>query len=98
MPLYIHNIQLLTTTAFETSFESFIKRVRQEKLNRLNMADQVGNNVNVFIDERKILVSVHNTWRTLGDQEASLSLAAPNQSGVSVGNGILQVANYKAHP
>ncbi len=68
---------MITTTAFESSFESFIKRVRQEKLTRLNLADQVSGNVNVFIDERKVLVSVHNTWRNLGDQEASLSLTAP---------------------
>ena len=89
---------MITTTAFEASFETFIKRVRQEKLQRLNLADQVGTNVNVFIDERKILVSAHNTWRNLGEQDSSLSLAPPNQNGVSVGNGILQISNYKAHP
>lgn len=29
--LYIHNIQMLTTTAFESRFENFLRRLKAEK-------------------------------------------------------------------
>jgi hypothetical protein len=29
--IYIHNIQMLTSIAFESRFENFLKRMRQEK-------------------------------------------------------------------
>jgi hypothetical protein len=64
--LYIHNIQMITSTAFETNFENFLKRLRQEKLTSLAKADAAKNvSQNVFIDERRIIVSVNNTWRNI---------------------------------
>jgi len=64
--LYIHNIQMVTSTAFETNFENFLKRLRQEKLTSLAKADAAKNvSQNVFIDERRIIVSVNNTWRNI---------------------------------
>jgi hypothetical protein len=64
--LYIHNIQMITSTAFETNFENFLKRLRQEKLAGLNKADAAATgNKNVFIEERRIIVSVNNTWKNI---------------------------------
>ena len=64
--LYIHNIQMITSTAFETNFENFLKRLRQEKLTSLNKGDaSTIVNKNVFIDERRIIVSVNNTWKNI---------------------------------
>jgi len=64
--LYIHNIQMVTSTAFETNFENFLKRLRQEKLTSLNKGDaSTIVNKNVFIDERRIIVSVNNTWKNI---------------------------------
>jgi len=57
---------MITSTAFETNFENFLKRLRQEKLTSLTKADAAKNvSQNVFIDERRIIVSVNNTWRNI---------------------------------
>lgn len=57
---------MITSTAFETNFENFLKRLRQEKLTSLAKADAAKNvSQNVFIDERRIIVSVNNTWRNI---------------------------------
>jgi hypothetical protein len=57
---------MITSTAFETNFENFLKRLRQEKLANLNKGDVAASgNKNVFIDERRIIVSVNNTWKNI---------------------------------
>jgi hypothetical protein len=57
---------MITSTAFETNFENFLKRLRQEKLMSLNKGDAATIvNKNVFIDERRIIVSVNNTWKNI---------------------------------
>jgi hypothetical protein len=57
---------MITSTAFETNFENFLKRLRQEKLTGLNKADAAATgNKNVFIEERRIIVSVNNTWKNI---------------------------------
>jgi hypothetical protein len=96
--LYIHNIQMITSTAFETNFENFLKRLRQEKLAGLNKADAAATgNKNVFIEERRIIVSVNNTWKNI-QEDAIISMSAPTPAGLSSGNGSLTIKNFIKHP
>jgi hypothetical protein len=73
--LFIHNIQMLTSTAFESRFENFLRRMKQEKYRGVKLAANF--NDNVYIDERRIIVSVNNTWRNIID-DAYVSMSSPN--------------------
>jgi len=74
--IYVHNIQMLTSTAFESRFENFLRKMKQEKYRGLNIA-KGGNGESVIIDERRIIVSVNNTWRNIVE-DSYVSMRAPN--------------------
>ena len=93
--LYIHNINMITSTAFESRFENFLRRMKQEKYRGADNAR--GNLNNVVIDERKIIVSVNNTWRNVVE-DAYTSMSSPNQQGVSTSGGSLTIKNFICHP
>jgi hypothetical protein len=78
--LYIHNIQMITSTAFESRFENFLIKMKQEKYKGLQNAR--GTHENVLIDERRIIVSVNNTWRNVVE-DSYVSMSSPSQQGVS---------------
>lgn len=77
--LYIHNIQMLTSIAFESRFENFLRRMRQERMrnSKNGEAGQMDGGENVYIDERRIMVSANNTWRNITD-DTYVSMGAPN--------------------
>jgi hypothetical protein len=65
---------MITSTAFETNFENFLNRLRKEKL--AHLGDKAVSS-NVFIDERRIIVSVNNTWKNV-QEDVYLSMSPPN--------------------
>jgi hypothetical protein len=83
--LYIHNIQMLTSIAFESRFENFLRRMRQERMKNTKARNGAAAGMegeNVYIDERRIMVSANNTWRNITD-DTYVSMGAPNQQGIS---------------
>jgi len=97
--IYIHNIQMLTSIAFESRFENFLRRMVQEK--QRNAKGQYSNSApeseQVFIEERRIMVSANNTWKNITD-DTYVSMGAPNQQGVSLSGGTLAIKNFICHP
>jgi hypothetical protein len=74
--LYIHNIQMITTIDFESRFENFLRKMKQEKYK--GIASIASNNHdNVLIDERRITVSVNNTWKNIVE-DSYVSMSTPN--------------------
>jgi hypothetical protein len=83
---------MFTTVAFESRFENFLRTMKMEKLKNLK-----GNfNDNVYIDERRILVSCNNTWRNITD-DTYVSMNPPNEQGVSSSGGSLTIKNFICH-
>jgi len=93
--LYIHNIQMITTIDFESRFENFLRKMKHEKFK--GVPDVRLNNDNVLIDERRITVSVNNTWKNIVE-DSYVSMSSPNQQGVSNSGGSLTIKNFRCHP
>ena len=94
--LYIHNIQMITTIDFESRFENFLRKMKQEKYKGVSDF-RINNNDNVLIDERRITVSVNNTWKNIVE-DSYVSMSTPNQQGVSNSGGSLTIKNFRCHP
>jgi hypothetical protein len=88
-PIFLHNIKVQIPTKMENQFEVFLKKMA------LASGDYKDKSYvdNVEIKERRLLVSVNNTWRdlgSLGDQQY-YSLSQPNSHGMSVFSGNLVI-------
>jgi hypothetical protein len=76
---------MLTSIAFESRFENFLRRMRQERMKNTKASNGAAAGMegeNVYIDERRIMVSANNTWRNITD-DTYVSMGAPNQQGIS---------------
>jgi hypothetical protein len=66
---------MITTTAFESRFENFLRKMKQEKFRGIpSFQDK---NETVIIDERRIIVSVNNTWKNIVE-DSYVSMSTPN--------------------
>ena len=91
---------MLTSSAFESRFENFLKRLKAEKSRDAKgrySYNATQDSSNVYIDERRIMVSANNTWRNITD-DAYVSMSAPNEQGVSTSGGSLAIKNFIQHP
>eukprot|EP00347_Sterkiella_histriomuscorum_P000155 403376962 len=80
--IYIHNIQMITSIAFESRFESFLRKMKLERSRTAKMGENHNVSDSVIIQERRMVVSANNTWKNICD-DSYLSLSRPNEQGVS---------------
>lgn len=52
---------------------------------------------NVYISERRIIVSINNTWKNVND-DTYVSMGPPNEKGLSFSGGSLTLKNFICHP
>ena len=52
---------------------------------------------NVYISERRIMVSVNNTWKNM-NEDTYVSMGPPNEQGISYSGGSLTIKNFVCHP
>ncbi|CDW71325.1 UNKNOWN [Stylonychia lemnae] len=94
--IHIHNIQVITSIAFESRFENFLRRMKQEKM-RTARGHIHGGVDNVYISERRILVSANNSWQNICTESQS-TLNPPNENGISISGGSITLKNFICHP
>ena len=66
---------MITSTAFESRFENFLVKMKQEKYRGLKNVRSAQENV--IIDERRMIVSVNNTWKNVVE-DSYVSMTSPN--------------------
>jgi len=54
-------------------------------------------NNNVYISERRIIVSANNTWKNICE-DTYVSMSPPNERGISQSGGSLTLKNFICHP
>ena len=91
---YLHNLKLVVTPAFETTFERFLRNVseavRGEPLNSTG--------VNVNIHSRQLQVQINNSWMDLDDAENTVNLAPPDESSICRSTNSITLKQYIPHP
>lgn len=95
--IYIHNINMITSIAFENRFENFLRKMKQEKLRTARGHYNTTQTDNVYISERRILVSANNTWKNI-TEDTYVSMGPPNEQGISTSGGSLTIKNFICHP
>lgn len=91
--IYIHNIQMLCSIAFENRFLSFLKAVKLEKIKTQRGTVPPNQNDNVYISERRIVVSINNSWKNI-NEETFVQMGPPSDKGVSNSGGSLTINNF----
>ena len=92
-PIYLHNLQLRSSTEFEKQFESFLRGVVKVENGEDNVSNQI-----VTIRQRSIHVNVNNTWRNLnGNEERFTIMDEPSRDGICRGQGSIELPNYIEH-
>lgn len=91
--IFLQRIKLKIPLQFESAFIAFLQRmaVAENKGNKNFFSDATR------ITERKLVISINNTWHDLNDNQFC-SLSAPNNSGVSVFSGNVAIQEYISHP
>ncbi len=94
-PLYLHNIELKQSSAFETQFENFLR-------NQVSIYNgELGQGVApVMIEKRYINVGVSNAWRNLNSssREKEVLLEDPDRNGSCYGAESICLENYIEDP
>jgi hypothetical protein len=75
--IYVHNIQMITQIAFESRFENFLRKMKIQKQQTARGGQTSTSNNNVYIAERRVIVSAHNTWKNICE-DTHVSLDPPN--------------------
>ena len=69
---------MLTSIAFENRFENFLRKMKQEKNRTARGHYNQNSNDNVYISERRIMVSANNTWMNI-TEDTHVSMGPPNE-------------------
>jgi len=94
--MYIHNIEMVCSIAFENRFVNFLKVLKKQKLTTFRGTLSQNENDNVHISERRVTVGVNNTWKNLSD-ENFIQMGPPNEKGISNSGGSITVNNFYCH-
>jgi hypothetical protein len=73
---------MMTQIAFESRFENFLRKMKQEKLRTARGHYNTTTTDNVYIAERRMLVCANNTWKNVCE-DTYVSMSPPNEQGVS---------------
>lgn len=95
--IYIHGLQLMTQIPFENRFENFLRRMKQEKMKTARGQNNYAGNDNVYISERRVIVTAHNTWKNV-NEECIISMSPPDEKGIANSGGSLTINNFICHP
>lgn len=88
---------MITSIAFESRFENFLRKMKQEKLRTARGHLNTNQTDNVYIAERRIMVCANNSWTNICE-DTYVSMGPPNEQGVSNSGGSLTLKNFICHP
>ena len=84
--IFLQRIKLQIPIRMEEAFLAFLKRMTKET----RVGKETSHMADARILERRLVVSVNNTWKDLNEEQVC-SLSAPNNMGVSVFSGNLAI-------
>lgn len=93
----MHNLSLAVSPGLE---ESFIKYLQDQTLKHSNLSNKElrGVNINAIkIEERKLTVSMNNTWMDLERNTATVVFDEPDARGICKKTSTLEFPGYYVH-
>ena len=96
--LYIHNIEVVGSLKIEDFLTQTLAAMQCDKEKTGHGRTRDPGDINVSVKERRLNVTVHNTWRQVAGETRSCTLQRPDDHGIfKTDNERLSISNYLMH-
>lgn len=95
--LYLHNIEICGSPDFEKELLKMVaKMYSQQTITTKGEVVMKPNDINCFVQERKINIKCHNTWHEICDDRV-ITLKKPDRFGIYSSDGIVEFKEFLAN-